>query len=277
LSEPIHCLLSKTFPAGFVELDIAQLTLSVGPAPARLEGRSAYATRLRLTTEPFAKAELLYPVRLDYRSWLDQRSLQPLVVAKSLKLKDSRREIFWFDWQEDQGYHYQTVKVQEPAQGQPPPERLLQMASLSDPDWSGLRENASISLDQGKIIDFMSLLHQLRRLPAEPDTWFEFTVYGGKRLTRYRVQVGKERLIRRGWDRQSLHLTLYEYDVERDKLEDEIHVWLSDDEQRLVLRFYAERTMGALEGILESGRPQDGQNEGLSESTRRSLEKYLDF
>ncbi len=262
---------------GFVELDIAQLNLSVGPALERMAGRSAYATRLQLTTESFKKAELIYPVRLDYRCWLDQRSLQPLMAAKSLELSKSRREIFWFDWDEDQGYHYQTVKADDAEQGQPLPERLLQMAVLSDEDWSGLRENQRISLDQGKIIDYMSLLYQLRSLPAELDQWFEFTVYSGKRLMRYRVHVDKERLIRRGWDRDTLHLKLFQYDMERDKIKDEIHVWLSDDEQRLMLRFYAERTIGALEGILETGRPEYSDKEGLPESTRRSLESYLDF
>ena len=52
---------------GFVELDIAKLSLSVGPAMEQIDGKPVYPTRMRLTTEPYKKAELIYPVRLDYR------------------------------------------------------------------------------------------------------------------------------------------------------------------------------------------------------------------
>ncbi|MGD8909837.1 MAG: hypothetical protein PVI92_10880, partial [Chromatiales bacterium] len=69
---------------GFVELDIANLTLSVGPAMEEVADQSAYFTHMQLTTEPYKKAELIYPVRLDYRSWLDQQNLQSLLVAKFL-------------------------------------------------------------------------------------------------------------------------------------------------------------------------------------------------
>jgi hypothetical protein len=52
---------------------------------------------------------------------------------------------------------------------------------------------------------------------------------------------------------------------------------LSDDDERLLLRFYAERTFGAMEGILETGRPLGTKDDGLSEATRSSLETYLGF
>ena len=151
------------------------------------------------------------------------------------------------------------------------------MASLDEDRWSGLRENKTAALNQGSVIDYMSLLHSMRRLPAEVDKWYDFTVFSGKKLEFYRVHVDKQRLIRRGWNRDTLHLTLYEYDPEKEKLKDEIQAWLSDDDQRLMLRFYAERAAGALEGILDTGRPENGHDEGLPESTRRSLETYLGF
>lgn len=263
--------------SGFVEIDIAQMQLSVGATPEEKAGRSTYATRMWLTTEFSKKAELIYPVRLDYHSWLDRQSLQPLVAAKSMITGESRREIFWYDRDKNQGFHYQTVDSEDDASGQTPPKQLLRLAALSDKDWSGLRENERFTLDQGRVIDYMGLLHQLRRLPAEPGRWFDFTVFTGKRLEYYRVQMGKQRLIRHGWDRDALHMKLYEYDPEHDKLKDEVQLWVSDDDQRLLLRFYAERTMGALEGILETGRPENGHKEGLPEATRHSLETFLGF
>ncbi len=263
--------------SGFMELDIAQMSLSVGPSLEEMTGRPAYPTRMRLTTEFYKKAELIYPVRLDYRSWLDEKTLQPLVAVKSLVTRAERREIFWFNQGEGQAYHYQTPKPDASEPGQTLPDPLLQMTALTDQGWSGLQEHLRIPLDEEVIVDYMGMLHQLRQLPAEPGKWFGYTVFTGKRLQHYRVLVDKDRLVRRGWDRDALFLKLFEYDPEQDELKDEVQVWLSDDEQRLLLRFYAESAAGALEGILETGRPDNGHQDELSDSTRRSLETYLDF
>ena len=268
---------------GFVELDIAKLSLSVGSAMEQIDGKPVYPTHMQLTTEPYKKAELIYPVRLDYRSWLDQGTLEPLLAAKSLRTDKQKRELFWYDRAANQGYHYQFPNKQKKKQkqdsnaGGPPPQALLSQAVLSNEDWSALQESNRFDIGQPSVIDYMGMLHQLRWLPAESGQWFEFPIFTGKRQITYRAKVERERLVRRGWDRDSLHLRLYEYNPKKNKLEDEVELWISDDEQRLLLRFYAESKAGALEGILETGRPQNGHNEGMSEATRRSLEEYLDF
>ncbi|MGD9163463.1 MAG: DUF3108 domain-containing protein [Chromatiales bacterium] len=262
---------------GFVELDIANLTLSVGPAMEEVADQSAYFTHMQLTTEPYKKAELIYPVRLDYRSWLDQQNLQSLLVAKFLVTGKEKREFFWFDRSDEQCRHYQTPKSGTSLAAPTPPQPLLNVAALDDRDWTLLRENQRVALDQGEILDYMGMLHRLRRLPAESGKWFDYTVYTGKRLQHYRGRLERQRLVRRGWDRDTLHVQLYEYEPQKDKLKDEVQLWFSDDDQRLLLRFYTEGALGALEGILETGRPDNGRHDDLAESTRRSLEAYLDF
>ena len=262
---------------GFVELDIAKLTLSVGPHMETVGERPAYFTRMRLTTEPYTKAELIYSVRLDYRSWLDRQTLRPLLASKRLITGEEKRELFWFDRVDGEGLHYQTPKAGESPAGSAPPQGLVKLAAIDDTDWGVLRENHRVTADAGDLLDYMGMLHRLRRLPLEAGRWFEFTVYSGKKLEYYRAQVAPEHLRRRGWDRKALHVRLYEYDPEEDKLKDEVQLWLSDDEQRLLLRFYAESTAGAMEGILETGRPDNGHFDPLPDATRRSLEAYLDF
>jgi hypothetical protein len=262
---------------GFVELDIAKLTLSVAPSMEEISGHSAYNTHMQLTTAPYKKAEMIYPVRLDYRSWLDQQTLRPLLAAKYLVTDETKRELFWYDQEGEQGYHYQTAKKADESTGHEPADQLLHMASLSGAEWSDLEENKRIALDPADIVDYMSMLHQLRHLPLEPGKRFDFTVFTGKKLEYYRVRIERDRLVKRGWDRNALLLTLYEYEPKHDRLKDEIKLWISDDDQRRMLRFYAESTWGALEGMLETGRPDNGHNDDLSESTRRSLETYLDF
>ncbi|MET0051831.1 MAG: hypothetical protein ABW095_12230 [Candidatus Thiodiazotropha sp.] len=66
---------------GYVELDIAKLNLQVEPQMDQVIGRPAYVARMLLTTEPYAKAEMLYPVRLSYRSWLDAGGLYPVIAV----------------------------------------------------------------------------------------------------------------------------------------------------------------------------------------------------
>ncbi len=262
---------------GFVELDIAQVSLSVGSRMEPVSERPAYVARLQVTTEPYTKAELLYPLRFDYRSWLEQQTLQALMASKYLVTGKTKREFFWYDPEQRQGYNYKTPDGKDTKPGKTPPDRLLQVASLSDPDWSGLQESLSIDLERPAVVDYLGMLYRMRRIPSNPEEWYEYTVFSGKKLLTFRVQVEKEHLVRRGWDLDTLHLRLFEYDPDKDKLEESVQLWLSDDDQRRLLRFYAESTAGALEGILETGRPDNGHNEGLAESTRRSLETYLDF
>jgi hypothetical protein len=262
---------------GFVELDIANLSLSVGPAMQEIDGKPVYPTRMSLSTEHYKKAELIYPVRLDYRSWLEEDTLRPLLAAKRMRTDKQKRELFWYDRDALKGYHYQLPKKQGAEARPTPPVNLLKQRVLGEEDWSELQENKRFSLAQAPVIDYMGMLHQLRWLPAEPDQWFDFTIFTGKKEIAYRVKVERERLVRLGWDRETLHLRLYEVNPKKNKLEDEVELWISDDEQRLLLRFYADSTAGALEGILETGRPENGHNEGMSEATRRSLEEYLGF
>jgi hypothetical protein len=262
---------------GFVQLDIAKLILSVEPEQQEIEGRAAYVTRLQLTTEPFTKAELLYPLRLDYHSWLDASLLQPLLATKSQRTDNARREIFWFDRDKQTGYHYTSDKPEKGASLQTPPTQLLQAASLKDEAWSQLTETQRMTLDVPDTLDYMGLLHQLRHMPLKPGGRQDFTVYNGKEIEHFQVEMEKERLVRSGWDLPAYRLKLFEYDPKKQRLKGEINLWISDDDQRLLLRFYAERTIGALEGILETGRPQNGHHDRVPESTRRSLHTYLGF
>ncbi|MCU7798382.1 MAG: DUF3108 domain-containing protein [Candidatus Thiodiazotropha sp. (ex Myrtea spinifera)] len=262
---------------GFVRLDIAKLILSVAPDMEDVEGKSTYVTRMQMTTEPYRKAEMIYPLRLDYHSWLDTQKMIPLLATKSLKTGDLKQELFWFDRPAGTGFHYQAPAPDASSTSVGPPDHLQQIAALEDPAWSALMQTKQVALGGQEILDYMGLLHQLRHKPLVPGEWLEFTVFTGKKLEYYRVEVTKERLRRGGWDLPAFRLKLFEYDSKKDKLKDEVNLWLSDDEQRRLLRFYAERTIGTMEGLLETGRHENGRHDDLSESTQRSLEAYLGF
>ncbi|MEJ2405190.1 MAG: DUF3108 domain-containing protein [Candidatus Thiodiazotropha sp.] len=262
---------------GFVELDIAKLTLQVEGRMEEIIERPAYVTRMLLTTEPYAKAELLYPVRLSYRSWLDAGGLYPVIAVKSLRHDEDREELFWFDRETDYARHYQNDEKPgtEPIT---PPMKLRSVTELSPVLWEELVENRSVKMNGADALDYMGIYHRLRKMPFRDGESVDFVAFNGKEIEHFRVDMQSDHLQRAGWDRSAYRLTIREVDPENGDLGDDIQLWISDDDQRLLLRFYAERTFGAMEGILETGRPQLATTqEPLSEATRNSMETYLDF
>jgi hypothetical protein len=213
---------------------------------------------------------------------LDSQTLQPLLATKSLQTRESKRELFWFDRQAGDGHVYRAADASKASKrvapdGDPPPDYLRQVAALSEASWAGLLQTKQMRLVDDGVLDYMGMLHQLRHLDYRPGETLRFTVFTGKDFEYYQAKVAKERLVRGGWDRPALRLRLFEYDPKEDKLKDEIKLWLSDDDERLLLRFYAERTIGALEGILDTGRPQNGRHDKVPAATERSLKRYLGF
>ena len=262
---------------GYVELNIAKVTLQVEQKMGQVADTPAYITNMHLTTAPFSKAELLYPVRLKYRSWLDASELHPLIAVKSLKAREEREEFFWFDRDSGHAYHYQSGEESAPVP-QTPPLSLQPITALSSEQWSALMQTQALEMGDADALDYMGLFHRLRRMPLENGKPIDFSTYNGKEIEWFRIDVSRERLVRAGWDRPAFRLMLREVDPENGDLGDEVQLWVSDDDERLLLRFYAERTFGAMEGILETGRPEETRKDkGLSEATRSSIETYLDF
>ncbi|MET0070790.1 MAG: DUF3108 domain-containing protein [Candidatus Thiodiazotropha sp.] len=262
---------------GFVEMNIAKMTMAVEQEMGRVDENPAIVTDLHLTTEPYRKAEMIYPVRLHYRSWLDADKLHPLVAVKSLKMREEKEELLWFDHSQGEAYHYQSGELQA-GNNSRPPKNLQGITALSDEQWENLLQAHQVSFGDIEALDYISFLHRLRGMPLKPGKQISFSTFNGKELNAYLVKVDQERLVRAGWNRPAFRVRMWELDSESGKKGDDmVDFWLSDDNERLLLRFYAERTFGAMEGILETGRPTGGKDEGFSEATRSSLETYLGF
>jgi hypothetical protein len=261
---------------GFVELDIAKMTMAVERQMGQVDDNPTYITNLQLTTEPYRKAEMLYPLRLSYRSWLDASKLYPLVAVKSLKTKKRKEALLWFDHIQGEAYNYTSAESDSKASGKPP-QSLQQITQLPDEQWERLFQTHRVAFSGIEALDYISFLHRLRSMPLKSGEQIDFSTFNGKEFNSYHVKVDRERLVRAGWNRPAFKVRLWEVDPKNGKRGDRVDLWLSDDDDRLLLRFYAERTIGAMEGILETGRPLDGADDGLSEATRSSLETYLGF
>ncbi|MEW8029699.1 MAG: DUF3108 domain-containing protein [Candidatus Thiodiazotropha sp.] len=261
---------------GFVELDIAKMTMAVERKMGQVDDNPAYVTNLQLTTEPYRKAEMLYPVRLNYRSWLDARKLYPLLAVKSLKTREHKEALMWFDHDQGEAYNYQSGETDSEMAGKPPLS-LKQITELPDEQWERLLQTHRVAFDGSEALDYISFLHRLRSMPLKPGKQLDFSTFNGEKLNSYHIKVDQDRLVRAGWNRPAFKVRLWEVDPESGKRSDKVDLWLSDDEERLLLRFYAERTFGAMEGILETGRPLGSEDSGFSEATQSSLETYLGF
>ena len=257
--------------SGFIEIDIARATFGVGPAATVIDDRQTYLATMELSTEPFKKAELLYPIRFRYRSWLEPARQTPLLVQEYMKTDEISEELLWFDWKVGSGYHFEkTAEASGQATGLPT--SILQQLGISPADWQSTEESDRQPLEGQGVWDYLSLLYRLRFMELLPGAVVDLPLYNGKRIKTYRVEVERERLQKAGWDHDAFKLNLYEVRGGRRKGDSVTAIWISDNDQRRPLRFHVARSFGVFEGILETGRPLTSGNETFSESTRQSLQ-----
>lgn len=257
--------------SGFIAINIARASLFVAPEMASIDGHRTYLTGLELSTEAFAKAEFIYPVRFRYRSWLQPMQQIPLLVQEYLQTHEVNEELLWFNWDKKLAYRYVKKPAQEASQARPPA-LLRDELGISPAEWSLAENSNGLALQDGSVWDYLSMLYHIRFKDLISDMPFELPVFNGKEIKIYRVEVTQERLTRAGWDLPAFKLDIYEMRHGRRKGNSVTLVWLSDDAQRRPLRFYVERRFGVVEGILETGRPLTAQGKQLPAATRKSLE-----
>ena len=161
---------------GFVELDIAKMTMEVEQTMGKVDDNPAFVTNLQLTTEPYRKAEMLYPVRLHYRSWLDARKLNPIIAVKSLKTREYKEALLWFDHSQGEAYHYQSGELGGEETGKPP-QSLQQITELPDEQWEKLLQTHRIAFGDTEALDYISFLHRLRSMPLKSGEQIDFSTF----------------------------------------------------------------------------------------------------
>lgn len=257
--------------SGFMQMDIARGVFDLREEPDPIQGKEVYLASLNLTTEPFGKAEMLYPIRYRYRTWLEPGEQIPLLVSEYLETDEISEELLWFDRENLMGYRY--VRQAEPeAEALLAPAPLLEKLDEDQSVGAVMVQENQQKISDGAAWDYLSLLYRLRYLDLAPGKVYHLPLYNGKRIKRYRVEVFRERLAKSGWYRPSFRLSLQEIRKGDPRSDSITQVWVSDDEERLPLRFYVKRSIGALEGVLETGRPAASREDGFSPETQRSLE-----
>ena len=257
--------------SGFIKLDIARASFTVTPQPIALGGRQVYRTSLEVTTEPFTKAELIYPFRFRYRSWLEAARQTPVWVQEYKRTDEVEEELLWFNREQGLGLCYQKSRLQT-GQAARPPATLLPGLDLDPQEWQLAEGADGQRLPETGVWDYLSMLYRLRFGELPIGESFELPVFNGKRIKTYRIEVTRERLMRAGWDLPAFKLTLFEVRDNQRKGKTVTSIWISDDERRRPLRFRVARAFGIFEGILETDRPLTAGDGEFPEATRRSLE-----
>jgi hypothetical protein len=257
--------------SGFIEIDIARASFTTASQPLSLGGREVYRASLDVTTEPFAEAELIYPFRYRYRSWLEAARQTPLLAQEYKRTGEVEEELLWFDRERGLGFRYK--KNRQATDGESSPPALSAPGFDLKPRAWTLAEGAHRQpLPESGVWGYLSLLYRLRfgKLPAGGS--FELPVYNGKRIKTFRIEVTRERLKQAGWDLPAFKLTLFEMRNGKRKAESVVSIWIGDEARRRPLRFHVERVFGVFEGILETDRPLTPVGDELPDTTRKSLE-----
>ena len=241
------------FP-GFISVKIAHAEFAIQPTVVIIDGQKTYLSSMELSTEPFGMAEALYPIRYRYRSWFDPGQQTPLLVTEYLETDEVSEEILWFDHENQKGYRY--VKREAPEEeGEIPPDFLLDKAGVRQSDRPLMVNSHQKSFNGNEVWDYLSMLHRLRFLEMKPGQDIDLSLFNGKEIKQFRVEVAKGRLEKAGWNRLAYELSLTEVRKGKDSKGMTTRIWVSDDDERLPLRFYTKHAFGAVDGILETGRP----------------------
>ena len=251
---------------GYISMKIAHAEFAIQPTVVIINGQKTYLSSMELSTEPFSMVEMFYPIRYRYRSWFEPDQQTPLLVTEYLETDEVSEEFLWFDRENQQGYRY--VKRESPKEGgTTPPDFLLDKAGIRQSDRSLMVNSHQKSFNGNEVWDYLSMLHRLRFLKLKPGQVIELPLYNGKEIKQFRVEVAKGKLEEAGWNRSAYELSLTEVRKGKDTKGMTTLIWVSDDDERLPLRFYTKRAFGAVDGILETGRPLAAKRARFSKSS----------
>ena len=217
-----------------------------------------------LTTEPFSQAELIYPIRYRYRSWFEPDQQIPLLVSEYLKTDEVNEEFLWFDHANQQGYRYVKQETAEEKEADLPG-FVMEKVGITQGEQSLIAQSHQKRFTGNGIWDYLSLLHRLRVMELKPGQVFKLPVYNGKEVKQIQVKVEEEQLQELGWNRLAFKLSLTELRKGKARKDRSSLIWISNDEERLPLRFYTKRAFGVVDGILETGRPMMARHDAFSQ------------
>jgi hypothetical protein len=162
-----------------------------------------------------------------------------------------KRDLVWFDHREGTIRTYRTVAGEKSGRHAAPPARLFKVADIDGAE--PLEERWIRALPGEPVLDRMGMLYLLRSRPLEPGQELQIPVSNGKDLIGYRVRVeARESIDRAGEAIAALRVMLQPRFDKGGSRGYRVHLWLSDDDLRLPLRFRSAKFGGAIELRLQA-------------------------
>ena len=242
-------------------VDIANAQMSFNADVLNYNQFRGHQYSLWVTTEHFKKAELIHAVRYRYSVMLDHHLNRALLVEEQDNGISQEHEILWLDWINNKTELYKRREKESKDSGlfrQQQPEKWEADGSKALPAFLAARgsldtEDKSLSyfihketgddIRHQHVIDPLSLIYKLRQPEFILENSTDIAVAIGDDVRIYRVQQqGMEMLEVNSQTRPAWKYLIHTIS-NRDKA---FYVWLSDDRQRIPLKFLMEAPLGKL-------------------------------
>ena len=266
-TEQLHYRLSYSgLITGYAWTDLADMTLSLTPEEVSFRGLPAARLQMEVSTINYGVAEAIHALRYRWESILDA-TLQRTLLVRVIDEGDSdSHDVYWYQWPEKNIAIFRKRKQQDVSVLIFDEEPILEWEKnrcASPPTFidhqppvaEGLSYLRMSKHKKGKLIrdaiDPLSMLMRIRHHDYHTQAELPLDIINEDDLDPYRAKlIGEEQLEYEGRMVPTLKL-----EVQRDNQEGEegaMQMWLSDDDERLLLRIDIDAPLGMLHIKLQS-------------------------
>ncbi|MFK5893402.1 MAG: DUF3108 domain-containing protein [Pseudomonadota bacterium] len=256
--ETLHYQLSyQGLLTSMIWADIADVKITFYANKKTPEQQNGHQFVLNLSTENYAKAEMIHPVRYTYTATTDETMQRTLLVEKIDTGASDSHEFIWLDWLNKETQLFKkrekellsvnffwaddkAVWEKDGTRGIP---NFLSNYPLLDENQSYLiYKKDGKKITNSQILEPLSLIYNLRTLDIDSIKETNLVIKDDIRL--YRIErIGMENIDANGTTYQSI-----KYKIHRDGKKDKhFYMWLSNDEKKIPLQFAADAPFGKLE------------------------------
>ncbi len=267
-SEQLHYRLAyRGLLTSFIWKRLADVTFSTAPGALEFQGMDSCRHTFTLTTEKYAFAELLQPVRYRWQGTVS-RDLQTLYLIEEIdEGRDNKHDVYWFDWANAAVERYRRREKEReqhnlfdptPAEehwekdGKKPLPAFLQHYPLLKGGLEPLIHKRSYRQPESrKVIDPLTMIYALRRHDFSKGPKLMNVAADDEALPFRAVLKGREMIRQNGEEVRALKVKVVpESEEYRDK--GYIDLWLRDDATRIPLRFIIDAPLGHMRVELKS-------------------------
>ena len=256
--ETLHYQLSyQGLLTSMIWADIADAKMTFVTSKQTPEQNNGYQFVLNLSTENYAKAEMIHPVRYTYTATVDKSIEKTLLVEKIDKGASDSHEFIWLDWLNKETQLFKKrekellggdflwsdeKEVWEKDGARPIPDFLSDFPLLDKKQSYLVYKKDGNKIINSQILEPLSMIYRLRILNIDHIKETALMIKGNIRP--YRIEkIALEVVEVNGTRYQAI-----KYKINRTGKKDKyFYIWLSDDKKKIPLQFAADAPLGKLQ------------------------------